>query len=371
MNKYIYYTPQSLAEYLISLLPVKDYQTAIDICCGSWNLINAARKIFPQLTCEGVDIENSIGQIKLPEVKFICEDGRVFALNIDRTYDLILSNPPYGLLDNKNRVMAHSKTEKKLLSSLINHRYECEMTMANLLLAAEGSVLLFIWPSTFVEGSSFQKARQEIASEYKVIWIAKLPEDTFSTKKIFTYAVALIKERDVKKNTKLMKIERDNSKWKISEDIELFNDRILEGNWSTNVQKEFTECEIIRGRLSSKELNSDGVGEKVLHSSGLGENGGWQPSLRFVRKFKEFSKYEKSAQKGDIIICRVGRTAGFWYINPYDNILISDCLLVIHYREDIIKKIKNNSENGKLKIPVYGVAVPYITAKDIRTMLSK
>lgn len=371
MKKYRYYTPESLAEYLIRLLPVRDYQNAIDICCGSWNLINAARKIFPHLSCEGVDIENHIGEIKSPEVKFVCEDGRTYALNIDKTYDLILSNPPYGLLDNKNRVMAHSKTDKRLLMSLINHRYECEMTMANLLLAKEGSVLLFIWPSTFVEGSSFQKARREIAREYKIIWLAKLPKDTFSNKKIFTYAVVLIKERDIRENTKLMEIERDDCGWKITNHVELSNDRIVKGNWSVDVRSELVEIEIRRGRLSSKELNSDGVGEKVLHSSRLDEKGRWQPAIRFVENFKELSNYEKKAQKGDVVVCRVGKTAGFWYINQHNNILISDCLLVIPYKKGLIKKFRDNSENGRLKIPVYGVTVPYITAKDIRIMLSK
>lgn len=371
MKKYTYYTPESLAEYLIRLLPVKDYQNAIDICCGSWNLINAARKIFPRLSCEGVDIENCIGEVKSPGMKFVCEDGRTYALNINKTYDLILSNPPYGLLDNKNRVIAHSKTNKRLLMSLINHRYECEMTMANLLLAKEGSVLLFIWPSTFVEGSSFQKARREIVEEYKIIWLAKLPEDTFSNKKIFTYAVALIKERDVHKNAKLMEIKRDDSGWKVSKYIELSNERIVNGNWSIYAQSEFVELKIRRGVLSSKELNNDGVGKKVLHSSRLDEKGRWQPSIRFVESFKEPFNYERKAQKGDVVVCRVGRTAGFWYINQHDNILISDCLLVIPYKKGLIKKIKDNSENGRLKIPVYGVTVPYITAKDIRIMLCK
>ncbi len=267
--------------------------------------------------------------------------------------------------------MAYSKTDKRLLMSLINHRYECEMTMANLLLAKEGSVLLFIWPSTFVEGSSFQKARVEIASEYRIIWLAKLPEDTFSNKKIYTYAVALIKERDVCEKAKLMEIVRDDYGWKIGKYVELSNDRIIKGNWSVYTPSKFVESEIRRGCLSSKELNSDGVGKKVLHSSKVDKRGKWQPSVRFVKNFKESLNYNKRAQKGDIVVCRVGKSAGFWCVNQYNNILISDCLLVIPYERGIIKKIKDNSENGRLKIPVYGVAVPYITAKDIRIILSK
>ena len=76
------------------------------------------------------------------------------------------------------------------------------------------------------------------------------------------------------------------------------------------------------------------------------------------------------AKKGDVLINRIGKAAGYWCINEVDDIAISDCLLIL---KDITKKMldilkKNSDHNGRLKIPKRGVSVSYITADDVKSL---
>ena len=57
MSKYNYYTPIELAALLLELIPQKaSISSAIDICCGSWNLLAAAKRHYPEVKITGVDI---------------------------------------------------------------------------------------------------------------------------------------------------------------------------------------------------------------------------------------------------------------------------------------------------------------------------
>ena len=50
MSKYNYYTPIELAALLLELIPQKaSISSAIDICCGSWNLLAAAKRHYPEV----------------------------------------------------------------------------------------------------------------------------------------------------------------------------------------------------------------------------------------------------------------------------------------------------------------------------------
>ena len=61
MSKYNYYTPIELAALLLELIPQKaSISSAIDICCGSWNLLAAAKRHYPEVKITGVDIDKVI-----------------------------------------------------------------------------------------------------------------------------------------------------------------------------------------------------------------------------------------------------------------------------------------------------------------------
>ena len=101
MNKYSYYTPAKLADQLVEFLPKKKYESVIDICCGTWNLLSSAKSKYPNAEFYGVDVDESIAKQMFPGAKFVLKDGRFFSeqeRKKGKTYDLILSNPPFGNL---------------------------------------------------------------------------------------------------------------------------------------------------------------------------------------------------------------------------------------------------------------------------------
>ena len=141
MSNYNYYTPVELATLLLTLVPQKaSIHNIIDICCGSWNLLAAAQKYYPDAEVTGVDIDPSANNYRIERALFICDDGRKFANRQEKmrnSYDLILSNPPFGRLKRENK--RYKKTGNVFTTS---KRYEAELFWANLKLMHDHSLLM-------------------------------------------------------------------------------------------------------------------------------------------------------------------------------------------------------------------------------------
>ncbi len=370
MNRYTYYTPIDLARKLLKIIPEKKIETMIDICCGSWNLLTAGKEKYPNAKISGIDIDNMSEIYRFEGAFFQVNDGREFALKqykSKETYDLILSNPPFGFISENDRKFFNEYLDV-FYSRLLNKRYECEMIQANLLLAHNNSILLFILPYTFVAGISFKEARRQISNDYSVISIVKLPFTTFGKNKISTFAVVLKKSKQCNK-ARLYEAEFDK-KWELKETGSLGKSEIIKGNWwfrDNCIEKKDTK--ILRGKISSNRFKE--YGQKILHCAAK-KTGNWEPTIRYC-DVTDNTESAIRAKKGDIVINRIGKDAGYWCVNEYNDILISDCLLVLkNVNSELLCALKSNSDDyGKLNIPVRGLATTYITARDVEILLNK
>ena len=70
------------------------------------------------------------------------------------------------------------------------------------------------------------------------------------------------------------------------------------------------------------------------------------------------------AESGDIIISRIGKSAGQWCIYHGERIPISDCLYRI---KDPTGIISSRLQGHKYDLPPKGVATRYITINDFKT----
>lgn len=369
MKKYSYYTPIELARNILQLVPDIEVKSIVDICCGSWNLLCAAREKYSDAVITGIDVDIDSQQYKIEGSEFHREDGRCFALKqkeVGRTYDLILSNPPFGYLKEDSRKYNDKDfIEEHCYSGLINKRYEAEMTQANLFLAHESSILLFILPNTFVEGETLRSARRQISNDYEICEIIKLPSDTFEKGEINTFAIIMRKGISLEYHTKLYEAKKDE-KWNIIKVGELSRCDVLNGKWwfELNYSEKFEEINLHRGSISSNDFVSSG--EKVLHNALKGKLP-WKPSVRYY-DVKKVKPRIVCANKGDILVNRVGKGAGYWYRNYCKDIAVSDCIIVVkNVSESLVKKfIEKSDVDGRLRIPLRGVSTPYITAQDIK-----
>jgi len=372
MKKYSYYTPINLARSILGLLPDIEVNSIVDICCGSWNLLRAAKEKYKDALITGIDIDGDSQNHKIESSEFQIEDGREFALikKVEgKTYDLILSNPPFGYLQEKSRKYSNKDfIVEQCYSGLINKRYEGEMTQANMFLAHESSMLLFILPNTFVEGVTMQTARCQIAKDYSICDIIKFPSKTFGKREINTFAIIMRKGVFLDKQTSLYDA-RLGGEWNIVKFGEISQDDILKGKWwiKSNHFGKHETINIYRGNLSSR--NFVERGEKVFHNASKGEKS-WMPSVRYYDKKKVNTRIIK-ANKGDILVNRVGKGAGFWCQNLRRDTAVSDCIIVVENTSNDLIKIflENSSENGRLRIPLRGVATLYITAEDIKSII--
>ena len=124
-------------------------------------------------------------------IAFVCDDGRSFANRQEKakqTYDLVLSNPPFGPLSKKKK-----KYRKAGNVFTTSKRYEAELLWANLKLMHTDSFLIIILPSTYMNGSSYIECRKWLARNYNIHAIVKLPSNTFEKATLNTVAIILQK----------------------------------------------------------------------------------------------------------------------------------------------------------------------------------
>lgn len=352
-----------LAECLIGLLPKRNYQNIIDICCGSWNLLEAARKRFGTAHYVGVDVDAEAGANCFEGATFLCEDGREFAINEKKKYDLVLSNPPFGYLKEEERLFKDATAGN--IKELNNKRYENEMMQANLLLSDASGMLLFILPATFFEGDSYLSIRKSLCKSYAVNSIVKLPIETFGKSKISTYALIMSNSGKQNQSASLKEVTCCNGGWKVKHKEFVSKERLQEGAWICKLPKRKIprKVEAFRGNISSAQMSE--TGKKVLHCSSIVTNGEWNPSIRYCNDREKIEK-AKVVKPGDVIVNRVGRFANYWCISK-EEAMVSDCLIVIKTSEknNLYEELLRNSTNGKLNILTKGVTTKYITLKDI------
>ena len=373
MGNYIFYTPPMLADYLLKLIPNRNYNNIIDICCGSWNLLHAAKKRYPNANFVGVDVDKNAAGGCIQGADFFCGDGRTFALVEKRKYDLVLSNPPFRYLTEDEQVYNNQIINSSFIHGLVNKRYENEMMQANLLLAEENGVLLFIMPTTFVEGTTYLSIRKELCERYTVDTVMKLPLGTFGSQNISTVALIIINNGGQKTSARYMNVFFEHGNWYSQNIGDISIDDMKQGVWKTGYIRDTKQkanvrnIEMFRGNISSSHMSKTGT--KIFHSSSLVRDGKWKPSIRYCDDQEQIKK-SRIVYPGDIIINRIGKCAKYWCVNK-EKCIISDCLIAIRKsnKVDVYAQLMKNSKNGQLDISTKGVAAKYITMKDILELL--
>ncbi len=347
-----FYTPQEVASLLIKMLSIPQPKRIIDICCGSCNLLSAAGRRWKDATLTGVDTASQIAD----GVQFVRMDGREFAIQTSQRYPLVLANPPFDYVGIKRE---YPELFDGVFETYHTSRLENEMLLANLRLLDKTGVLLIIMPSSFVEAESNREIRKIVGRNYYVKNIIKLPEDTFGASHINCYVLEIRRRLGQRICTKSCKAFRDANKYFLSEKVTIHQRDIFEGNWHTDFwsKPNNIELNIRRGNISSQSFSDSGL--PVLHTAKQSRN--WKPSIRHIKNAVKMPVY---ADYGDIIVSRIGKSAGQWCRYFGKRVPISDCLFRI---KDPDGSIADALAGKKYDHEIKGIAVKYITVNDFKS----
>lgn len=346
-----FYTPYKIASILVDEISIPIPQKIIDICCGSCNLLFAAQKRWATAQLYGVDLfEHST----LEHVIFEKKDGRQFAIEHPGEFSLVVANPPFSYIENKKQFPDLFVNEFKEVST---SRLEVEMLIANLRLLNPNGVLLVILPSSFVEGETYKSFRKIIANNYYIESIIKLDENTFGSSQIATYALIIRNEQQNRRHAKSSVFNGTT----VSFISNILSENLADGQWCPDSQCNYNiSLEIKRGNISSSSFTEKG--QPILHTSKFSHD--WKPSVRYI---SENTTSTVTVESGDIIVSRIGKSAGQWCLYTGATIAISDCLYCIKDSDHkLFDKIKGKRFNRNLR----GVATRYVTIADISSWIN-
>jgi len=343
-----YYTPAKISTTLISLLKLKNNSKIADICCGSGNLLSAAYDVDSSLECVGVDVN----PVQTGKHSTILDDGRAYAVKYKEVYDFAVANPPFG----KSGSDSYSEMLfTDIYSDITSSRMEVEMLIANLMILKKEGTLLIILPATFVDGYKLGNTRRIIAKNHTIHTIIDLPTNAFSPKRIRCSALIIEKKENSSNTSTQHYIIKENMQLYKLQDISF--DAIKSSSWVGNFPMRCSSFHIKQGGVSSN-CFADAAETEILHTSGKSSD--WKPILK--RSIIPTNRKCVIAEKGDIIISRIGASAGQKCVYSGEPKYISDCLFVIKSPPSEVRKRIYALD---LTMLVKGLSTPFISAYSI------
>ncbi len=361
-----YYTPTKLSELLIETVPERNYSNVIDICCGGWNLLKAAKERFPNALVHGVDIDSEALNLKPRYGEFTLKDGREYAitaLSKNIRYDLVVANPPF----HKSTYSIDKQKITKLFPLFENvnsNRLEVQMIIANLSLLASNGILAAIVPDTFISGNHNQLIRKLIATEYSILKIIELPVNTFKGG-IHTYLLVIENKPPTKSPIIIEKAKFINDNWILRNKFTTQPNQYENGNWVIPIIESKNNINTFRGNINSGMFTDSG--NEVLHNSTLKADGSWEPSIRFYDPIAVTKP--KYVSSGDLIFCRIGKSAGNWIVYNGKRTAISDCLIAISRCEQVENFLSSPVSNQIVDLLSKGVSTRFISKIELENLI--
>ena len=166
-NNGIYFTPPSCVFNNLTILEphLKKIKNVLEPSCGSCEYITALNKLFPTLAITGIEYNETIYQSILnignDKIKLINADYLNYEPN--ETYDLIIGNPPYFVInkkdvDRKYHVYFEGRPSIFLL-----------FIIKSIKLLSDFGILSFVLPKNFLNCLYYDKTRKYISRNLQIL----------------------------------------------------------------------------------------------------------------------------------------------------------------------------------------------------------
>lgn len=166
----IYFTPKNIVIDMINICKKhnKNINRVLEPSCGSCQVINEIDKTYNNIQIDGIELNNTI----FTEIKALTHVNNVNLMNQDYLeyvpedkYDLIIGNPPYFVMPKKSVDTKYHKyfdgRPNIFILFIIKGLMELKMN----------GLLAFVLPKNFLNCNYYNKLRQYIIDNYKIVSI--------------------------------------------------------------------------------------------------------------------------------------------------------------------------------------------------------
>ncbi|PTX43586.1 type I restriction enzyme M protein [Christiangramia gaetbulicola] len=386
MNKNLgqYYTNDLVSHLLVSKINVENPQKILELGAGNGSLINAAINRWNNTEIYGGDIDKkniTFLSEKFPEIKAIklnglsCKFNEKFNLKVG-TIDIGICNPPYKVITKKKYY------DEILRAANLGCMLDYKILTSDLIFLAQNLVMLrdegelgIILPDGLMTSQNFISFRAKLVSNYQIKNIVELPAKSFSNTEAKAHILIIKKTQPL---NKWIELSISNIEGEIENTITIdkkiainrmdYNHHSLKALLTDSNKKigDF-EVKIFRGNLSKKQLVDSGV--KFIHTSDFDENF----KKLSLRKYSFSKLNSKKAEKGDILIARVGRSCVGKIIEVQKGLIpVSDCVFVVRpnteeIRKLLLKNLKNPEAKNWFEAYKKGVCARVLSKSDLLT----
>lgn len=369
-------TPNSIAKLMSHLAQKNNPHSAIDICCGTGNILYYLQNEIDDLT--GVEIAENVAALTnyfIPDLHIITADS--FLYPFSRKYDLVVGNIPFG--------MRIEMDGKRIPGE------EAFLRKAHELLTENGRAIMLVPYSVLLAGH-FQNFRKEFVSYVEEI--ITLPSGSIRNTQIKT-AILVIDKQECKevKITQLTNFDSLEKEYQNASPVTYPNEKLLE-RWDPKYHlskessfykeldsfqtKELQElADIIKGKMipadTLKELG-DYLYLKPVHIQKEGLK--TESALKFVSKADLSEKdYRYILQPGDIVISTIFNDLKMYVYQTGDvSAIASNNLAIIRSsKQDYILSYLQTDEGKRIfKTQAEdlrkGVTIPHLSIKDLASI---
>jgi|JI10StandDraft_1071094.scaffolds.fasta_scaffold67860_3 SAM-dependent methyltransferase len=366
-------TPNSIAKLISHLAKKRKPQSAIDICCGTGNILYYLQNEIDDLT--GVEIIENVAELTkyfIPDLHIITADS--FKYPFSQKYDLVVGNIPYGM---------RIETEGKRIPA-----EEAFLRKAHELLTINGTAIMLV-PYSVLFSGQFQNFRNDFAGYLQEI--IALPSGSVRNTNIKTALLVFgTKESSDVKLMQLQKFDRIDKEYQNTNPVSYPKEKLIK-RWDPefhltkensfykeleNFQtKELQElAEIIKGKMIPSDTlreQGDYLYLKPVHIQKEGLNVG--SALKYVSK-KALSDrdYNYILQSGDIVISTIFNDLKMFVYQMGDiPAFASNNLAIIRSsKQDYILSYLQTGEGKRIfktqaEALRKGLTIPHITLKDL------
>lgn len=369
-------TPNSIAKLISHLAQKNNPQSAIDICCGTGNILYYLQNEIDDLT--GVEIAENVAALTnyfIPDLHIITADS--FLYPFSRKYDLVVGNIPFG--------MRIEMDGKRIPGE------EAFLRKAHELLTENGRAIMLVPYSVLLAGH-FQNFRKEFISYVEEI--ITLPSGSIRNTQIKT-AILVLGKQECKevKITQLTNFDSLEKEYQNASSVTYPNEKLLE-RWDPEYHlskessfykeldsfqtKELQElADIIKGRMipadTLKELG-DYLYLKPVHIQKEGLK--TESALKYVSKADLSEKdYRYILQPGDIVISTIFNDLKMYVYQTGDipAIASNNLAIIRSSKQDYILSYLQTDEGKRIfKTQAEdlrkGVTIPHLSIKDLASI---